>query len=255
MNLADSLQATSHATDSMGTAVASAVSMPRARLVKAKEFEAHLSAQAIRKRAEAHADQIVKETLMRAAEIEAAARIKGEQIGLQRYADALASLDQARGSFARDVESQLIASVFSVVRQLLPTLPAKLITEDIVIQLIRSDARSRAIQLIVPIAQVEYANSQLDVWRLAAGSARGLFSIEVKGKAQLDPDVCILKSEFGSVTASLSEQLAALEKSARAALDSSSAQPQSQPSTQVNAPRASGAVKAVSTSEGVDGNA
>jgi flagellar biosynthesis/type III secretory pathway protein FliH len=253
MSLADPVTATSPSTDSMEAAVVSAVSMPRVRLVKANEFEAHLSAQAIRKRAEAHADKIVKETLVRAAEIEAAARIKGEQIGLQRYADALVSLDQARSSFARDVENQLIASVFSVVRQLLPTLPAKLITEDIVTQLIRSDARSRAIQLIVPIAQVEYANSQLDVWRLAAGSARGLFSIEVKGEAQLDPDVCILKSEFGSVTANLSEQLAALEKSARAALDSSSAQ--SQPSTQVNMPRPSGRVKAMSTSEGVDGNA
>lgn len=253
MNLADSFIVTSPSTDSTGAATVSTVSMPRVRLVKAKEFEAHLSAQAIRRRAEARADQIVKETLVRAAEIEAVARIKGEQIGLQRYADALVSSDQARSSFARDVENQLIASVFSVVRQLLPTLPAKLITEDIVIQLIRSDVRSRAIQLIVPMAQVEYANSQLDVWRLLAGSARGPFSIEVKGDAQLDADVCILNSEFGSVTANLSEQLAALEKSARAALEASSAK--QQPSKHVNKPRASGRVKAMSASEEVDGNA
>ena len=246
MNLADSPSVET-------SSAASAVSMPRVRLVKAKEFEAHLSAQAIRKRAETRADQIVKVTLVRAKEIEAAACVKGEQIGLQRYADALVSLDQARNTFARDAESQLIASVFSVVRQLLPTLPASLITENTVIQLIRQDARSRAIQLIVPTAQVEYANSQLDVWRLAAGSARGPFSLEVKGDAQLDSEVCILKSEFGSVTANLSEQLAALEKSARTALDSSPVQPPA--STRVSKPRPPVRTKAASTFEGIDGNA
>lgn len=229
------------------------VSMPRVRLVKAKEFAAHLSAQAIRKRAETRADQIVKETLVRAAEIEVAARLKGEQIGLQRYADALVSLNQARNTFARDAESQLIASVFSVVRQLLPTLPANLITENTVIQLIRRDARSRAIQLIVPTAQMEYANSQLDVWRLAAGSAREPFSLEVKADAELDADVCVLKSEFGSVTANLSEQLATLEKSARTALDSSTAK--SQPSSCVGKRRPPVRAEAASTAEGVDGDA
>ena len=246
MNLADSPSVET-------SSAASAVSMPRVRLVKAKEFEAHLNAQAIRKRAETRADQIVKETLVRAAEIEVAARVKGEQIGLQRYADALVSLDQARNTFTRDAESQLIASVFTVVRQLLPTLPASLISENTVIQLIRQDARSRAIQLIVPIAQVEYANAQLDVWRQAASGARGPFSLEVKGDAQLDSEVCILKSEFGSVTANLSEQLAALEKSARTALDSSSEK--LPPSTRVSKPRPPGRVKVASTSEGVDGDA
>lgn len=218
--------------------------MPRLRLVKAKEFDAHLSAQAIRKRAEARADQIIKDTLARAAEIEAAARVKGEQIGLQRYADALMSLDQARGSFVSDAEQQLISSVFSVVKQLLPTLPAHLVTEDIVAQLIRRDAHSRDIQLFVPISQLEYATSQLDSWRIEAGAARGPFSIEVKGDARLDVDVCVLKSEFGSVTANLAEQLAAMEKSARAAFSSS-----------VTKPRAMSQAKTAGNAEGVEGNA
>ena len=229
--------------------MSNAVSMPRVRLMKAQEFDAQLSGQAIRKRAEARADQIVKETLVRAADIEAAARAKGEQIGLQRYADALTSLEQARNTFARDAEKQLIASVFAVVRQLLPTLPNNLITEDIALQLIRADARSRAIHLIVPIAQLEYARSQIDTWRLAAGSARGPFSIEVKGDAQLQPDVCILKSEFGSVTAILSEQLAALEKSARNALEMSLEKPLA------NKPRPLGRVNAASRAEGADDSA
>lgn len=218
--------------------------MPRLRLVKAKEFDAHLSAQAIRKRAEARADQIIKDTLARAAEIEAAARVKGEQIGLQRYADALMLLDQARGSFVSDAEQQLISSVFSVVKQLLPTLPAHLVTEDIVAQLIRRDAHSRDIQLFVPISQLEYATSQLDSWRIEAGAARGPFSIEVKGDARLDVDVCVLKSEFGSVTANLAEQLAAMEKSARAAFSSS-----------VTKPRAMSQAKTAGNAEGVEGNA
>jgi len=247
------------------SSAASAVSMPRVRLVKAKEFEAHLSAQAIRKRAETRADQIVKETLVRAAEIEVAARVKGEQIGLQRYVDALVLLSQAKNTFERDAESQLIASVFSVVRQLLPALPANLITENMVTQLIRNDARSRAIELIVPLAQTEFANAQIDVWRVAAGNARGPFLLEVKGDAQLDSEVCILKSEFGSVTANLSEQLAALEKSARTALNSpsassalsaSSASSVEQPlSTRMIKPRLPVRAKAASSSEGVDGNA
>lgn len=218
--------------------------MPRLRLVKAKEFDAHLSAQAIRKRAEARADQIIKDTLARAAEIEAAARVKGEQIGLQRYADALMSLDQARGTFVSDAEQQLISSVFSVVKQLLPTLPAHLVTEDIVVQLIRRDAHSRNIQLLVPISQFEYATSQLDSWRLEVGAARGPFSIEVKGDTKLDADVCVLKSEFGSVTANLAEQLAAMEKSARAAFSSS-----------VTKPRVISRAKAAGNAEGVEGNA
>jgi flagellar biosynthesis/type III secretory pathway protein FliH len=227
-----------------GPPLAEAVSMPRLRLVKAKEFDAHLSAQAIRKRAEARADQIIKDTLARAAEIETAARAKGEQIGLHRYADALMSLDQARGTFVSDAEQQLISSVFSVVKQLLPTLPAHLVTEDIVVQLIRRDAHSRNIQLLVPMSQLEYATSQLDSWRLEAGAARGPFSIEVKGDAQLDVDVCVLKSEFGSVTANLAEQLAAMEKSARAAFSSS-----------VTKPRAMSRAKAAGNAEGVEGNA
>lgn len=227
----------------------STVSMPRVRLMKALEFEAHLGGHAIRKRAQAHADQIVKDTLLRAAEIEAVARAKGEQLGLQRYADALACLEQSRNTFARDAERQLIASVFSVVRQLLPLLPGNLVTEDIVLQLIRADARSRAIQLIVPIAQIEYARSQLQIWRLQAGSARGLFSIEVAGDAQLHSDVCILKSEFGSVTANLSEQLAALEKSAMNALAASVDKPLP------GKPRASARVNAASIAKGADDNA
>lgn len=212
---------------SSAAVLATTVSMPRVRLVKSKEFEAQLNAQSIRKRAEERADLIVKETLVRAAEIEAAARIKGEQIGLRRYAGDLLALDQARKTFASDVESQLIASVFSVVQQLLPTLPANLIMEDTVINLIRGDARSRTIQLIVPPAQVAYACSRIEAWRGAAGSARGSFSIEVKGDAQLGPDVCMLKSEFGSVSANIHEQLAALEESASAALVSPSVQSQS----------------------------
>jgi flagellar biosynthesis/type III secretory pathway protein FliH len=237
-----------HSADS-SFALASAVSMPRVRLVKSKEFEAQLSAQSIRKRAEARADLIVKETLARAAEIEAAARIKGEQIGLRRYADDLLALDQARKTFASDVESQLIASVFSVVRQLLPTLPANLITEDTVVKLIRGDARSRAIQLMVPPTQVAYASSQIDAWRLAAGNARGPFSIEVKGDAHLGPDVCILKSEFGSVSASIHEQLAALEESARAALVSTTAQ------SQIPAPINGPGLKSTNMAEGEHHNA
>ena len=232
-----------------GCVISSAVSMPRVRLMKAQEFEAQLSGQAIRRRAEAHADQIVKDTLVRAAEIEAAARVKGEQIGLQRYAEALASLEDARNTFARDAERQLIASVFSVVRQLLPMLPGNLITEDIVMQLIRSDARSRAIRLIVPVAQIEYARSQLDAWRLVAGSARGPFSIEVTGDAELQPDVCILKSEFGSVTATLSQQLAALEKSARNALEASLEKPL------LGKPRSPARANAASSAKGADDHA
>jgi flagellar biosynthesis/type III secretory pathway protein FliH len=229
------------------------VSMPRLRLVKAKEFEAHLGAQAIRKRAEARADQIIKDTLTRAAEMEAAARVKGERIGLQRYADALMSLDEARKSFAHDAEQQLISSVFSIVKQLLPTLPAHLVTEDIVVQLIRRDAHSRDIQLIVPMSQLEYATSQLESWRLEAGVARGPFSIEVKGDAQLDVDVCVLKSEFGSVTANLAEQLAALEKSARAAFASSATKPLAP--THATKPRATNQAKTAGNHDGAENNA
>lgn len=234
------------------------VSMPRLRLVKAKEFEAHLSAQAVRKRAEARADQIIKDTLARAAEMEAAARIKGERIGLQRYADALMSLDEARKTFVGDAEQQLVSSIFSVVKQLLPTLPAHLVTEDIVVQLIRRDAKSRAIQLIVPMSQLEYATSQLDAWRLEAGVARGPFSIEVKGDALLEVDVCVLKSEFGTVTANLAEQLSALEKSARAAFASSTTSAPAVVPMPVTKPRAAGRAKvasATSVAEGAEDNA
>lgn len=209
------------ASTSTPVAVAASVSMPGLRLVKAKDFAAQLSAQVIRKRAEANADQLIKDTLVRAAGIETAARLKGEQIGLQQYAAALLALEEARKCFAHNAEKQLVVSVFAVVRQLLPTLPDHLLTEEIAVQLIRRDTMSRTIQLFVPPPQLEYAASRLDAWRHEAGGARVTFSIEVKGDGRLAPDVCVLKSEFGSVTANLAEQLAALEKSAQAALSSS----------------------------------
>ena len=202
-------------------ALAASVSMPVLRLVKAKEFEVQLSVQAIRKRAETNADQLIKDTLARAAAIEAAARLKGEQKGLQQYAESLAALETARSNFTRDAEHQLVSSVFAIVKQLLPTLPEHMITEDIVLQLIRCDAKSRAIKLFVPQAQLEYATSRMDAWRLEAAESRPAFSIEVKFDGSLAPDMCVLKSEFGTVTANLAEQLNAMEASARAALLSS----------------------------------
>ncbi len=192
--------------------------MPVLRLVKAKEFEAHLSAQAIRKRAEAHADQLIKDTLVRAAAIEAAARLKGEQKSLLQYAESVAALETARSSFVHDAEHQLVASVFAIVKQLLPTLPEHLVAEDIVLQLIHHDTKSRAIKLFVPPAQLEYAASRTDAWRVEAAESRSAFSIEVKSDGSLATDMCVLKSEFGTVTANLAEQLNAMEASALASL-------------------------------------
>jgi flagellar biosynthesis/type III secretory pathway protein FliH len=207
--------------DSDGAEVTFAKNVSRIvpRLVKAAEFDAQLSAQAIRKRAEMKADQIIKETLERAAKIEEAARYKGEQLGLQRYATAMLELEQARNRFAREAELQLVKSVFSVVKQLLPSLPANVIVEDLALQLIRREGRSRAVQLRVSPAQVEYATTRVAAWSHEGRAGHATIVIEIKADASLDADTCVLKSEFGTVTARLVEQLGALEKNAVAAIN------------------------------------
>lgn len=201
-----------------GPKAASTARVFGARLVKAADFDAQLSAQAIRKRAEAKAEQIVQVTLERAARIEEAARQKGQQLGLEKFAVQLAELEQTKLRFERDAEQQLIQHVFAVLRQLLPSIPSNLVTDSIVRQLIRREGRGRRLQLRVAPGELEFALSRAEAWSLEGKDDGVRMTIEIKADASLAPDTCVMKSEFGSVTASLSAQLDILEKNAVSAI-------------------------------------
>lgn len=202
----------------MESVVADTARVIGARVMKAHEFDAQLSAQAVRQRAEAKAEQIVKNTLERAVKIEEAARQKGERLGLEKFSLQLVELEQAKLRFERDAELQLIQHVFSVVRQLLPSIPVNMVTDDIVRQLIRREGRGRSLQLRVAPSQLEFALGRADGWCREAKGDGARVAIEIKADASLAPDSCVMKSEFGSVTACLSDQLDILEKNAVAAM-------------------------------------
>jgi flagellar biosynthesis/type III secretory pathway protein FliH len=198
--------------------MARSVSVVGARLMKAADFDAQLSAQAVRTRAQAKADDIVKNTLERATKIEGAARDKGERLGLERYAAAMLELESARTQLLEHAEPQLIQYVFSVVRQLLPSLPANLVTESMVLQLIRRESRARGVQLRVSPSELEFALSRCEQWRNQGKNGTMTIAIEVKPDAALEPGTCVMKSEFGTVTARIREQLDVLEQNALAAI-------------------------------------
>jgi flagellar biosynthesis/type III secretory pathway protein FliH len=199
-------------------AVAASVRVTGARVMKAHEFEAQLSAQAIRQRAEAKAEQIVKTTLERAVKIEEAARIKGERLGLEAFSQQLVELEQTKLRFEREAEQQLIQHVFSVVRQVLPSIPSNLVTDDMVRQLIRREGRGRSLQLRVSPGEVEFALGRAEAWCREARDDGTRIAIEIKADASLPANSCVMKSEFGSVTACLADQLDILEKNAVAAM-------------------------------------
>jgi type III secretion system HrpE/YscL family protein len=199
-------------------AVAATARVLGARVMKAYEFDAQLSAQAIRQRAEAKAEQIVKTTLERAVKIEEAARQKGERLGLEKFSLQLVELEKAKLRFERDAEQQLIQHVFSVVRQLLPSIPSNMVTDDIVRQLIRREGRGRSLQLRVAPSEVDFAVGRADAWCREAKDDGARIAIEIKADASLAADSCVMKSEFGSVTACLADQLDILEKNAVAAM-------------------------------------
>jgi type III secretion system HrpE/YscL family protein len=204
---------------STGTpAVAATARVLGSRVMKANEFDAQLSAQAIRQRAEAKAEQIVKTTLERAVKIEEAARQKGERLGLEKFSLQLVELEQAKARFERDAEQQLIQHVFSVVRQLLPSIPSNMVTDDIVRQLIRREGRGRSLQLRVAPSEVEFATGRADAWCREAKDDGARIAIEIKADASLAADSCVMKSEFGSVTACLADQLDIIERNAVAAM-------------------------------------
>jgi type III secretion system HrpE/YscL family protein len=142
----------------------------------------------------------------------------GRQEGVMRYQEELFLLEASRKTLRDSLTGETISHVFAVIEQLLPHIPKGAITENLVRDLLKRVRGSGAVELRVNPEQIEFCQISLASWTDAAP-----MPVNLKADPSLANDECVIVGDSGSLKASLSEQIKALQYTIRASLRMSEA--------------------------------
>jgi type III secretion system HrpE/YscL family protein len=142
----------------------------------------------------------------------------GRQEGVMRYQEELFLLEASRKTLRDSLTGETISHVFAVIEQLLPHIPKGAITENLVRDLLKRVRGSGAVELRVNPEQIEFCQISLASWTDGAP-----MPVNLKADPSLANDECVIVGDSGSLKASLSEQIKALQHTIRASLRMSEA--------------------------------
>jgi type III secretion system HrpE/YscL family protein len=142
----------------------------------------------------------------------------GRREGVMRYQEELFLLEASRKTLRDSLTGETISHVFAVIEQLLPHIPKGAITENLVRDLLKRVRGSGAVELRVNPEQIEFCQISLASWTDGAP-----MPVNLKADPSLANDECVIVGDSGSLKASLSEQIKALQHTIRANLQMSEA--------------------------------
>lgn len=177
-------------------------------LVKAELFNALQSVDDIISQGRAAVAQTLAQAERDAEALRAQAFVRGQQDGVNQYAEKLLELDAAMADIERRAEKKIVSHVFAVLRELIPSLPADHVTQSQVLAMLRHVQAGRSIEVRVHPLRASAATKQIAVWKQQVPSVA---RFEIKSDAALAEDECEVVSEFGTLKASVNQQLTALE--------------------------------------------
>jgi type III secretion system HrpE/YscL family protein len=189
-----------------------------AKIISAADAETLLLASTTLRDARQEAEAILMRAQMEVKTKFAAAEADGRREGVNRFQASLLAVEQERAGLRDAMTAEAISHVFAVVNQLLPHISKEVVTENLVRDVLKRVRGTIAIELRVNPDQLPFVQTSLKSWIKDAA-----MSIVVKADAALKDDECIVMSESGSLKASLTEQIDALEKTIRANLHFSEA--------------------------------
>jgi type III secretion system HrpE/YscL family protein len=185
----------------------------KARVISAAEAAQLMSAAETLRLARVEAAALVAQATEASRALRETAVAEGKQEGVVRYQEALFALEVNKKNMRETLTAETITHVFAVIDQLLPHIPKGAITESLVRDLLKRVRGSGAIELRVNPAQIEFCQTSLTNW--ADGAAA---PVTLKADATLASDECVIVGDSGSLKASLSEQMKALQHRIRANL-------------------------------------
>jgi type III secretion system HrpE/YscL family protein len=192
--------------------------LANARVVSADDAERLMSAVETLRRAREEAAVLMAKANEEARILRETALAEGRQEGVMRYQEALFLLEASRKNMRDSLTGETISHVFAVIEQLLPHVPKGAITESLVRDLLKRVRGSGAVELRVNPEQIEFCQISLASWTDGAP-----MPVNLKADPSLANDECVIVGDSGSLKASLSEQIRALQHTIRANLRMSEA--------------------------------
>jgi type III secretion system HrpE/YscL family protein len=192
--------------------------LANARVISADDAARLMSAVETLRRAREEAAALLAKANEDARILREAAAAEGRQEGVMRYQEALLLLEASRKTMRDSLTGETISHVFAVIEQLLPHIPKGAVTESLVRDLLKRVRGSGAVELRVNPEQIEFCQISLASWTDGAP-----MPVNLKADPSLANDECVIVGDSGSLKASLSEQIKALQNTIRANLQMSEA--------------------------------
>jgi type III secretion system HrpE/YscL family protein len=192
--------------------------LANARVISADDAARLMSAVETLRRAREEAAALLAKANEEARILREVAAAEGRQEGVMRYQEALLLLEASRKSMRDSLTGETISHVFAVIEQLLPHIPKGAVTESLVRDLLKRVRGSGAVELRVNPEQIEFCQISLASWTDGAP-----MPVNLKADPSLANDECVIVGDSGSLKASLSEQIKALQNTIRANLQMSEA--------------------------------
>lgn len=188
---------------------------PDQKVIKAKDYQAHMKAAEIIQQAKEQADAISSQAKQAMED----SKKQGYQDGLmeakQTESEHMVKAVAQASNYLAQFEEKMVQIIMDALKSILGKMEPNEIVLSVVKQSLGLLRNQKDILLQVNPDQVEFLQSKV---RDLMKDFPGLEFIEVQGEARIGPKDCILKTDIGVVDATLDVQLKAIEQALKAAI-------------------------------------